>query len=221
MRAWSCVRPIYIWGAAASLEPGEATRVGTVALAGGGRRGKPRSRLAGRARPGRGWTRDAAVEIDGERRGSKPRAHDPRSGAGLRLDSGGGGVLPGSIIWSPSSSPTRSLSEARPGRRSARWADVYDRDRRRRPQNRRISRRAALSEDGRGSADGPRAAAGVGLAVPPAAPETLLRALLTPYSHRSRGPAVAAWLLRAARWVGALEEPAGGLQPGCRRRCRY
>ena len=82
---------------------------------------------------------------------------------------------------------------------------------RRRPQNRRISRRAALSEDGRGSADGPRAAAGVGLAVPPAAPETLLRALLTPYSHRSRGPAGAAWLLRPARRVGALEEPAGGL----------
>ena len=37
-RERSCVRPIYIWGAAASLEPGEATRVGTVALAGGGRR---------------------------------------------------------------------------------------------------------------------------------------------------------------------------------------
>ena len=59
---------------------------------------KPRSRLAGRARPGRGWTRDAAVEIDGKRQGSKPGARDPRSGAGLRLDSGDGGVLPGSYL---------------------------------------------------------------------------------------------------------------------------
>ena len=83
-------------------------------------------------------------------------------------------------IWSPSSppkgvEPDEVAFEARPprpprgrggrarGERVA-WADVYDRDRRRRPQNRRISRRGALSEDGRGSADGPRAAAGVGLA---------------------------------------------------------
>ena len=68
-----------------------------------------------------------------------------------------------------------------------------------------------LAKPDRDSVDRPRAATGVGLAVPPAAPETLLCALLTPYHHRSRGAAAAARLLRPARRVGALEEPAGGL----------
>ena len=62
-----------------------------------------------------------------------------------------------------------------------------------------------------GSVDGPRAAAGLGFAVPPAGPETLPRALLTPYNHGSRGAAGAARLLRPARRLGALEEAAGGL----------
>ena len=74
----------------------------------------------------------------------------------------------------------------------------------------------ALRPTGRVSVDGPRAAAGVGLAVPPAAPESLPCALLTPYHHGSRGPTAAARLLRPARRVGAVEEPAGGLHQHAR-----
>ena len=56
-----------------------------------------------------------------------------------------------------------------------------------------------------GSVDGSRAATGVGLAVPPAAPETLL----TPHHHRSRGAATAARLLRPARQSEHSKSPPG------------
>ena len=94
-RERSCVRPIYIWGAAASLEPGEATRVGTVALAGGGRCGSP-----GR---GRRRHRDSSAALPGRLRRRAPGGGGTRTSTlvvidtppGLRRPEGGQGRRPG------------------------------------------------------------------------------------------------------------------------------
>ncbi len=146
---WLC-RPGADGASATALQPPPHLLTTLPAPAGGGRRGSPGRGLRGardQGAGGRATRRWKAMGSDGVR-SAELTTHG--SGAGLRLEQRWRRCASGLIIWSPSSSPTRSLSEARPGRRSARWADVYDRDRRRRPQNRRISRRAALSEDGRG-----------------------------------------------------------------------